>query len=102
MQKILLGREIAYEPLVLVVAYPVRGLDINSSYKIYDMLGEQKKKGVAVIFVGEDLDVLMEISDRILVLCGGEVSGVVKPEETTKEKLGLMMLRVTQDEEVIE
>lgn len=101
-QKILLGREIAYEPLVLVVAYPVRGLDINSSYKIYDMLGEQKKKGVAVIFVGEDLDVLMEISDRILVLCGGEVSGVVKPEETTKEKLGLMMLRVTQDEEVIE
>ncbi len=101
-QKILLGREIAYEPLVLVVAYPVRGLDINSSYKIYDMLGEQKKKGVAVIFVGEDLDVLMEISDRILVLCGGKVSGVVKPEETTKEKLGLMMLRVTQDEEVIE
>ena len=101
-QKILLGREIAYEPLVLVVAYPVRGLDINSSYKIYDMLGEQKKKGVAVIFVGEDLDVLMEISDRILVLCGGEVSGVVRPEETTKEKLGLMMLRVTQDEEVIE
>lgn len=101
-QKILLGREIAYEPLVLVVAYPVRGLDINSSYKIYDMLGEQKKKGVAVIFVGEDLDVLMEISDRILVLCGGKVSGVVKPEETTKEKLGLMMLRVTKDEEVIE
>lgn len=101
-QKILLGREIAYEPLVLVVAYPVRGLDINSSYKIYDMLSEQKKKGVAVIFVGEDLDVLMEISDRILVLCGGEVSGVVKPEETTKEKLGLMMLRVTQDEEVVE
>lgn len=101
-QKILLGREIAYEPLVLVVAYPVRGLDINSSYKIYDMLSEQKKKGVAVIFVGEDLDVLMEISDRILVLCGGEVSGVVKSEETTKEKLGLMMLRVTQDEEVVE
>lgn len=100
-QKILLGREIAYEPSVLVVAYPVRGLDINSSYKIYDMLGEQKKKGVAVIFVGEDLDVLMEISDRILVLCGGEVSGVVKPEETTKEKLGLMMLHVTQDEEVM-
>lgn len=92
-QKILLGREIAYGPSVLAVAYPVRGLDINSSYKIYDMLNEQKKKGVAVVFVGEDLDVLMEISDRILVLCGGEVSGVVDPKETTKEKIGLLMIQ---------
>lgn len=92
-QKILLGREIAYGPSVLVAAYPVRGLDINSSYKIYDMLNEQKKKGVAVIFVGEDLDVLMEISDRILTLCGGEVSGLSDPRETTKEQIGLLMVQ---------
>ncbi len=85
-----------------MTAYAVRGLDINSSYKIYDMLNEQKKKGVAVIFVGEDLDVLMEISDRILVLCGGVVSGVVDPKETTKEKIGLLMIQAdgeTQGEE---
>lgn len=100
-QKVLLGREIAYGPNVLVVAYPVRGLDINSSYKIYDMLNEQKKKGVAVIFVGEDLDVLLEISDRIMVLCGGRVSGIVKPEETTKEDIGLMMIKMGKNDKEV-
>ncbi|MEG1548533.1 MAG: ABC transporter ATP-binding protein [Clostridia bacterium] len=93
-QKVLLGREIHYQPRVLVVAYPVRGLDINSSYKIYDLLNGQKQKGVAVIFVGEDLDVLMEISDRILVLCGGQVSGVVDPRKVGKDEIGLLMMHV--------
>lgn len=92
-QKVLLGREIAYGPSVLVAAYPVRGLDISSSYKIYDMLNAQKEKGVAVIYVGEDLDVLMEISDRILVLCGGKVSKIADPRTTGKDEIGLMMLR---------
>lgn len=100
-QKVLLGREIAYGPAVLVVAYPVRGLDINSSYKIYEMLNEQKKRGVAVIFVGEDLDVLLEISDRIMVLCGGRVSGIVDPQETTKEDIGLMMIKMADKEEEV-
>ena len=98
-QKVLLGREIACNPSVLIVAYPVRGLDINSSYRIYDLLNEQKKKGVAVIFIGEDLDVLMEISDRIMVLCGGRVSGIVDPRKVTKEEIGLMMIHVEKDRE---
>ena len=97
-QKILLGREIISDPEVLVVAYPVRGLDINSSYRIYDLLNEQKKKGVAVVFVGEDLDILMEISDRLMVLCGGKVSGIVDPRETTKEEIGLMMIQEKEAE----
>ena len=96
-QKVLLGREIALSPSVLIVAYPVRGLDINSSYRIYELLNEQKKKGVAVIFIGEDLDVLMELSDRIMVLCGGKVSGIVDPKEVTKEDIGLMMIHVDDD-----
>ena len=96
-QKVLLGREIACSPSVLIVAYPVRGLDINSSYRIYDLLNEQKKKGVAVIFIGEDLDVLMEISDRLMVLCGGKVSGIVDPKEVTKDEIGLMMIHVDED-----
>ena len=80
-----------------MVAYPVRGLDINSSLTIYDLLNEQKKNGVAVIFVGEDLDVLMELSDRILVLCGGQVSGVVDARTTTKEEVGLLMTRFKKE-----
>ena len=90
-QKVLLGREIESNPSVLVTAYPVRGLDINSSYTIYDLLNEQKKKGVAVLFIGEDLDVLLQISDRIMVMCHGEAIGVVDAKTTTKEELGLMM-----------
>lgn len=90
-QKILVGREIAGNPTVLMAAYPVRGLDIHSSYTIYNLLNEQKEKGVAVICVGEDLDVLLELCDKILVLNGGRVAGIVDARSATKEKLGLMM-----------
>ena len=90
-QKVLVGREISSEPAVLLTAYAVRGLDINTSYTIYNLLTEQKMKGVAVVYVGEDLDVLLELSDRILVLCGGQVAGVVDARTATKEEIGLMM-----------
>ncbi len=90
-QKVLVGREIASSPTVLMVAYPVRGLDINSSYTIYNLLNEQKEKGVAVIYVGEDLDVLLELCDRIMVICGGKISGIVNAKESNKEEVGLMM-----------
>ena len=92
-QKVLVGREIASSPTVLMVAYPVRGLDINSSYMIYNLLNEQKQKGVAVIFVGEDLDVLLELSDKILVLSGGKISGIVDARTATKEQIGLLMTK---------
>ena len=93
-QKVLVGREIASAPTVLLTAYAVRGLDINSSYTIYDLINEQKKAGVAVIFVGEDLDVLLELSDRILVLCGGEVSGIVDGRNADKKEVGMMMTKI--------
>ena len=90
-QKVLLGREIESEPNVLITAYPVRGLDINSSYVIYDLLNEQKEKGVAILFIGEDLDVLLELSDRIMVLCHGQLMGIVDTKNSSKEEIGLMM-----------
>lgn len=90
-QKVLLGREIKAGPNVIITAYPVRGLDINSSYAIYHILNEQKKAGVGVLFVGEDLDVMMALCDKILVLCHGKVMGVVHAHKTSKEELGLMM-----------
>ena len=97
-QKVLLGREIALNPSVLIVAYPVRGLDINSSYRIYDLLNEQKKKKVAIIFIGEDLDVLMSISDRLMVMCNGKVTGIVDPKKVSKEEVGLLMIQDSQRE----
>lgn len=92
-QKVLVGREIAAEPKVLMVAYPVRGLDINSSYTIYNLLTEQKKKGTAIIFVGEDLDVLLELCDRIMVMNSGRITGIVDGKTATKEEIGFLMTK---------
>ncbi|MGN0488260.1 MAG: ABC transporter ATP-binding protein [Ruminococcus sp.] len=92
-QKVLVGREISSEPKVLMVAYPVRGLDINSSYTIYNLLSEQKKNGTAIIFVGEDLDVLIELCDRIMVINSGKITGIVDGKTATKEEIGLLMTK---------
>ncbi len=98
-QKVLVGREIASAPKLIMTAYAVRGLDINTSYAIYNLLSDEKKAGAAVIYVGEDLDVLLELSDRILVLCQGQVSGIVDARTTTKEQIGLMMTSLGRKEE---
>lgn len=91
-QKILLGRELDSNPHVLIMAYPTRGLDINTCYTIYDLMNEQKKKGVGILFIGEDLDVLIQLSDRIMVICNGRISGILDAANATKEKLGLLMV----------
>ena len=98
-QKVLVGREISSSPKVLMAAYPVRGLDINSSYLIYNLLDKEKREGSAVIFVGEDLDVLLALCDRILVMCEGRVSGIVDARTTTKEEVGLLMTKKNEGEE---
>lgn len=90
-QKVLLGREIETNPNLIITAYPARGLDIGAAYTVYDLLNDQKRKGVGILFIGEDLDVLMELCDRILVLCGGKITGIVDAKTITKEELGFMM-----------
>ena len=90
-QKVLVGREIQSGPNVIITAYPVRGLDINSSYAIYNILNEEKKKGTGIMYVGEDLDVLLALCDKIMVICHGKLMGVVHADKTTKEEIGLMM-----------
>lgn len=96
-QKVLVGRELAADPVVLMTAYAVRGLDINTSYTIYHLLNEQKQRGVAVIYVGEDLDVLLALCDRIVVLCGGKVNGILDGRTTTKEEVGLRMTQLVKE-----
>ncbi len=98
-QKVLVGREIASAPTVLMAAYPVRGLDINSSYVIYNLLNKQKENGVAVIFVGEDLDVLIELCDRIIVISSGTITGIVDGRTAKKEEIGLLMTKTFDEEE---
>lgn len=96
-QKVLVGREISGSPSVLMTAYAVRGLDINTSYAIYNILNDEKKKGTAVIYVGEDLDVLLELTDKIMVLCGGKVNGIVDTRTATKDEIGLLMTNMREE-----
>ncbi len=100
-QKVLLGREIETNPSLIITAYPARGLDIGAAYTVYDLLNEQKQKGVGILFIGEDLDVLMELCDRIVVMCEGKITGIVDAKTVTKEDLGFMMagesLRIRND-----
>ncbi|MBR6007423.1 MAG: ABC transporter ATP-binding protein [Clostridia bacterium] len=95
-QKVLVGRELASDPSLMMAAYAVRGLDINTSYAIYHLLNDQKLKGSAVIYVGEDLDVLIELCDRIMVLCAGRITGIVDGRTANKEQIGLMMAGAEQ------
>ena len=81
-----------------MAAYPVRGLDINSSYLIYNLLNKQKEKNVAVVFVGEDLDVLLALCDRILVLCGGKITGILDGKTAQKDEVGLLMTKHVGEE----
>lgn len=98
-QKVLVGREIAGKPALLMTAYAVRGLDINTSMAIYQLLNEQKRSGTAIIYVGEDLDVLLQLCDRIMVLCSGKVSGIVDARSATKSQIGLMMTSIGGNEQ---
>ncbi len=97
-QKVLLGREIDRNVDFFIAAYPVRGLDIGASDFIFEKLNEEKQKGVAILFIGEDLDALLGICDRIAVLHSGELMGVVDAKTTTKSQLGLMMMGRKQED----
>ena len=100
-QKILVARELSMNPKILIMAYAVRGLDINTCYTIYDLISEEKKKGTAVLFIGEDLDVLIKLCDRIMVICHGQVTGIVHAEEASREKIGMMMVGQSVESEEI-
>ncbi|TGE38602.1 ABC transporter ATP-binding protein [Desulfosporosinus fructosivorans] len=90
-QKLLLAREIDSDPLLIVAVYPMRGLDIGATDYVKRLLIEQSEKGKAVLLISEDLEDLLSMTDRIIVMHGGEIMGVVKPSETTREEIGLMM-----------
>ncbi|KGM95789.1 ABC transporter ATP-binding protein [Clostridium novyi A str. 4552] len=101
-QKILLGRELSLNPKLLIMAYPVRGLDINTCYTIYELINEEKKKGSSVIYIGEDLDVLMELCDRVMVMYNGEITGILNAKNTSREEIGMLMVGKKLEEEALD
>ncbi len=90
-QKLILARELARQPRVLIAAQPTRGVDIGATEYIHNQLLKQRSEGLATLLISEDLDEVRALSDRILVMFGGEVMGIVDSSSTTVEELGLMM-----------
>lgn len=91
-QKLLIGRELDNDPTVIIAAYPVRGLDIGTTQSIHNTLFEARNKGKAILLISEDLDELLQISDRIGVLCSGKLQGIVERSEATYAKIGRLMV----------
>ena len=90
-QKIILARELSREPRVLIAAQPTRGVDIGATEYIHAQLLKGRAEGLATLLISEDLDEVKSMSDRIVVLFGGEIMGIVNSDEVTIEQLGLMM-----------
>lgn len=92
LQRLLLGREIAGNPCVLIAANPTRGLDIQAVTEIRKLLLEQRGKGAAILLISEDLDEIFSLADRVAVIYNGQIIGEVESEDAQIEEIGLMMM----------
>jgi simple sugar transport system ATP-binding protein len=92
-QRVLLTRELARPSTLVVAAYPSRGLDVATTRRTQELLLERRAAGAGVLMISEDVDELLELSDRILVLHSGQVAGIVRPSEADRYAIGELMLR---------
>jgi simple sugar transport system ATP-binding protein len=99
-QKLILARELSREPEVVIAAQPTRGLDIGATEYVHSRLLEQRQAGTATLLISEDLDEILALSDRIVVIYEGEIMGEVARSEAVPEKLGLMMAGVRESDGV--
>lgn len=91
-QKVLLAREMSSSPRVLIIAAPTRGLDVAATETVRRLLGDAADAGVAVVMISEDLDEVLDLADRVMVMCDGRVTGVLDAEGADVEEIGLMMM----------
>lgn len=97
-QKLILARELSRKPELLIAAQPTRGVDISATEYIRQVLMQQRSEGVGILLISEDLDEIMALSDRIVVLYEGQIMGELPREEADVETLGLMMAGSTLEQ----
>jgi general nucleoside transport system ATP-binding protein len=90
-QKLIMARELSGDPVVLLVAQPTRGIDIAAAHYVHERLREHRERGIAILIISEDLDEVISLSDRILVMYEGQIIGEAGAETSTREAIGLMM-----------
>jgi general nucleoside transport system ATP-binding protein len=96
-QKLVLAREIGSDPRILLVGQPTRGVDIGAIEFIHRRLVDLRDAGQAILLVSVELDEILALADRILVMAGGRIAGEFAPAEATEEKLGLMMAGIGRE-----
>ena len=97
-QKIVLAREITEHSKLIIASQPTRGLDIGATQFVRQVLMEQRNEGKSVILISADLEEIMQLSDRVAVMFGGKIVGILKKEEAELEKIGLLMGGITKEE----
>jgi ABC-type uncharacterized transport system ATPase subunit len=100
-QKVVVGREIAKNPKLLLVMQPTWGLDVGACEFVYKKILEEREKGVAVLLISTELEEVRSLSDRLAVLYEGQIMGEVDPKVTSVEEIGLMMAGARRDDDVI-
>ena len=90
-QKLLFAREITQKPKLMVAVHPTQGLDVSAASSVQQMLMELRNSGSGVLLISEDLDEIMQLSDRILVIYNGQIIGEANSEQADKEEIGMMM-----------
>ena len=90
-QKAIIAREIDRDPDLLIVSQPTRGLDVGAIEYIHKRLIQERDNGKAVLVVSFELDEILNVSDRIAVIHDGKIQGIVTPETTNKQELGILM-----------
>lgn len=91
LQKVILAREISTEPKLMVAVQPTRGLDVGAIEAIQTLLLEQREAGAAILLISEELEELLELSDRLAVIFDGRIMGIVSTEQADIDQIGLMM-----------
>jgi len=90
-QKLLLARELSGRPRLLVAVHPTRGVDIGATETIHRLLREQRASGLATLLISEDLDEVLDLADRVAVLCEGRIMGIVDAATADRDEIGLLM-----------
>lgn len=97
-QRVVLARELSGDPRVIIAAHPTYGLDVGATEQVREILLAQRDRGAGILLISEDLEEVMTMSDRIMVIFGGEVMGIVDAEGAKIEEIGLMMAGEKREE----
>jgi len=98
-QKLLFAREVDLNPKLMIAVHPTQGLDVGATRAVHEMLLQLKESGSGVLLISEDLDEVMQLSDRVLVLFNGEINGIVNRGQASKETIGQLMAGLSRKEE---